>query len=176
MTFVLPYWQMPLPFVLPKWHCLHIALLSDVLCIPYWKVPFVLPYRQVPFALPYWQVPSYCLTKRCLLCCLTDRCLHIALLAGALCVTYWQIPFILLYWHLPSYCPPILKHWKCISYCISCISCCDYYPDNCSCHCSGLSKWVRQKMQYFNMFHNAHQSLQQFTVDRCSKPSIDEPR
>jgi len=43
-------------------------------------------------------------------------------------------------------------------------------------YCVGLSKWVRQKMQYFGMFHNAQQSLQQFTLDRCSKASLDESR
>jgi len=40
----------------------------------------------------------------------------------------------------------------------------------------GLSKWVRQKVQYFSMFHNAHQSLEQFTHDRCSQLYADESR
>jgi len=44
------------------------------------------------------------------------------------------------------------------------------------CWCSGLSKWVRQKMQYFSFFCNAQQSLQQFTHDRCSEVTLDDPR
>jgi len=31
-------------------------------------------------------------------------------------------------------------------------------------------------MQYFGMFHNAQQSLQQFTHDRFNEASIDEAR
>ena len=53
-----------------------------------------------------------------------------------------------------------------------------FFEPECSsvCCCSGLSKWVRQKMQYFSMFHGAQQSLQQFTQDLSTRMSADETR